>query len=135
MKRVDALRAFINESKIRDLKIGIAAIGETEVLEFNAKTLLQVYEYLNEDICELKDEQQKPKEKLQKPKAERPVANDGKPVKKVTAGSVKRKPIDMGKLIALAKAGWTKEKIAEEMQISVATVYNYLKKVREEGKL
>ena len=125
MKRVDALRAFINESKIRDIKIGIAAIGETEVLEFNAKTLLQVYEYLDEDICESKDEQQKPK-------AERPMANVNKPAQKKTGPAPR---IDTGKLIALAKAGWTKEMIAEELKVCVGTVYVHLKKAREEGRI
>ena len=40
--------------------------------------------------------------------------------------------IDDGKIKALSNAGWTAEKIAEEMNISVATVYNHLKAMREE---
>ena len=68
----------------------------------------------------------------------KPTANNNKPVKKVTAGSSKRgreSTVDTGKLIALAKAGWTKEKIADELKVSVATVYGHLKKAREEGKI
>ena len=47
----------------------------------------------------------------------------------------KAKEIDEGKLMALYKAGRTKEWIADDMGISIATVYNHLKKLREEGKL
>ena len=37
--------------------------------------------------------------------------------------------IDYGKIKALKDAGWTAEKIADEMGISVATVYNHSKGV------
>ena len=47
----------------------------------------------------------------------------------------KAKEIDDGKLMALYKAGRTKEWIADDMGISIATVYNHLKKLREEGKI
>ena len=39
----------------------------------------------------------------------------------------KRKRIDQGKVLALAKAGWTVAKIADEMSCSVQAVYNALK--------
>ena len=39
----------------------------------------------------------------------------------------KRKPFDTGKLGALRRAGWSVEKIADEMQVSEATVYKYMK--------
>ncbi len=45
-------------------------------------------------------------------------------------GSKKRKRVtelDVGKIKALSAAGWTAVEIAEEMNISVATVYNYIK--------
>lgn len=65
----------------------------------------------------------------------KPVEKGTKPVKKVTAGRGKRKTVDAGKLIALHKAGWTPEKIADELSCHVATVYNYLRKAKEEGKI
>lgn len=40
----------------------------------------------------------------------------------------KRKRIDQGKVLALAKAGWSAPKIADEMGCSVQAVYNALKK-------
>ena len=39
----------------------------------------------------------------------------------------KRKRIDQGKVLALAKAGWTAAKIAEEMDCSYPTVRNIIK--------
>lgn len=39
----------------------------------------------------------------------------------------KRKRIDQGKVLALAKAGWSAQKIADEMSCSVQGVYNALK--------
>lgn len=43
----------------------------------------------------------------------------------------KRVEVDTGKLIALRKAGWTIEKIADELSVSTGTVCNYLKKMEE----
>ena len=54
---------------------------------------------------------QKPKLTEQKPKKTEP----------------KRKTFDTGKLGALRKAGWSVAKIADEMQVSEATVYKYMK--------
>ena len=125
MKRVDALRSLMGRGVQRvDLYVDL----DGEPTSINADMAIKLYDYLAEDLCEPKAEQQKPKEKLDERKA--------KPIpEKVVAGSQKREKIDMGKLIALAKAGRTKEWIADEMGVSVATVYNYLKKAREDGKL
>lgn len=39
----------------------------------------------------------------------------------------KKKPLDDGKMLALRKAGWTYEKIADEMHCSTQTVINHIK--------
>ncbi len=44
----------------------------------------------------------------------------------------KKVAVDTGKLLALRKAGWTIGKIADELNVSVSTVCNYLKKLEEE---
>lgn len=41
----------------------------------------------------------------------------------------KRKPVDTGKMLALRKAGWSMKKIGDELGISEASVFNYLKKM------
>lgn len=43
----------------------------------------------------------------------------------------KKKVLDMGKVTALRNAGWTLKKIADEMGVSEATIYNNLKKQEE----
>ena len=65
---------------------------------------------------EPKEEKPKPEAtKEEEPKEEKP----------------KRKRIDQGKVLALAKAGWSAQKIADEMGCSVPAVYNALKKEAE----
>ena len=121
MKRIDAIKKLMTgaEDVMIRLKDGTG---------YYCRELVKLYAYLDAELCDPKEDPQKPKEKLDERKV--------KPIpEKVVAGSQKREKIDMGKLIALAKAGRTKEWIADEMGVSVATVYNYLKKAREEGKL
>ena len=50
-----------------------------------------------------------------------------KPKPKPKSTASKRRPFDVGKLGALRKAGWPVAKIADEMQVSEATVYKYMK--------
>lgn len=45
----------------------------------------------------------------------------------------KRLEVDVGKLKALRDAGWSVEKIAEEMKISKPTVYKRLKEIEQNG--
>ena len=49
--------------------------------------------------------------------------------------NAKKPNLDVGKMIACAKAGWSVAKIADELRCSEQTVRNRLKKAREEGKL
>lgn len=39
-----------------------------------------------------------------------------------------REPFDTGKMIALLEGGWSVAKIADEMRVSEATIYNHMKK-------
>ncbi len=41
-------------------------------------------------------------------------------------GKKAKKTVDVGKLIALHNAGWSVAKIADELKVSVQTVYKYL---------
>lgn len=61
-----------------------------------------------------------------------PVVEIPDPPKKKNA---KKPKLDVGKMIACAKAGWSVAKIADELGCSEQTVRNHLKKAREEGKL
>lgn len=44
----------------------------------------------------------------------------------------KEKPFDMGKLKALLDGGWSVSKIADEMGVSEQTIYNKVKKIKEQ---
>ena len=44
----------------------------------------------------------------------------------------RKKKIDVGRMKALRNANWSHQKIAEDMGLSVGTVFNYLKKAEEE---
>jgi DNA-binding transcriptional regulator GbsR (MarR family) len=47
------------------------------------------------------------------------------------SSNAKQAKIDIGKLVALNNAGWTVANIAGELRVSKATVYKYLKKIRD----
>ena len=114
MKRVDALRGLVS-GNIEDVKIRLNGSG----FAYNANEIIQLYEYLDEDLPDAKSKKVK----------------TAKPVSEYKADQPRRgKVIDAGKLLALHKAGWKAPQIAEELKCSEATVYNYLKKCKEEAK-
>ena len=43
----------------------------------------------------------------------------------------KKIPLDMGKVKALRKAGWTVEKIADDLRVSPSTIYSRMKEENE----
>ena len=59
------------------------------------------------------------------------ILSTGKTVRKCIRHGIKQKctEIDVGKLRALRNAGWSLKKIGEELRVSEATVWNYLKKL------
>ena len=120
MKRVDALRSLMAGGIQRvDLKADL----DGELISIDAVMAMRLYDYLHEDLPDPKKDR----------KSGASLMQDQCKLRKNELKE--RKKIDMGKLVALAKAGRTREWIAEDMGISVATVYNYLKKAKEEGLL
>ena len=60
-------------------------------------------------------------------------ADETKEVKqKFFGGGTRKSKVDSGKLAALYKAGWTPEQIADEMSIHVTTVYNYIRRMKDD---
>ena len=51
---------------------------------------------------------------------------DAQPAVLPPTGKKAKKTVDVGKLIALHNAGWSVAKIADELKVSVQTVYKYL---------
>ena len=66
----------------------------------------------------------KPNKEVKEPSEE---ANVDVPI----SSNARQAKIDIGKLVALNNAGWTVANIAGELRVSKATVYKYLKKIRD----
>lgn len=77
-------------------------------------------------------EEKKKKKKMGRPKKEKP---EGPPEPDAPEEGEERKYIDYGKMLALYKAGWKIEDIADDVHCGKSTVYNYIAKLRKEGKL
>ena len=56
------------------------------------------------------------------------------PVKMEAPKAGKKKPLDEGKLLALRKAGWSFEKIADELGCATQTIINRYKELTKEEK-
>ena len=80
-------------------------------------TAVKIWEKLDED-AHAEEPKQEPE-----PKAE--------PKPKQTAT---KKPLDDGKILALRNAGWSLEKIADEMNCSPQTVANHLERMKKKAK-
>jgi hypothetical protein len=87
------------------------------------KIIIESFEDL-EKLLEMFGSAPKQEEKKMGPKKEDAAEESPAPEKKK-----RNRGIDYGKIKALKDAGWTAEKIADEMGISVATVYNHSKGV------
>ena len=116
MKRVDFFRAM---QKTGCCTVSVRVDMGPSLLVEDAITL---YDFLDKEVedpkaelCEPKDKPQEPKDKLQEPEK---------------AKRKRRVVVDLGKVRALHKAGWSYEKIAEEIGCSVATLMARLKEGR-----
>lgn len=107
MKRGEALKQFM--AGMEDLNVMIEIDNDMNVIP--ADVAIRIWERLNEQIPEVKKEAKKEVQPKQEPKAS------------------KGKKLDTPKMVALRKAGWTYDKIADEMGCSTQTVINHIKKV------
>lgn len=105
MKRGEALMQFMTGTN--DFNIMIEIDNDMNII--SAEVAVKIWKYLNEPVLEEKKETKKevPPKQIQKAK----------------------KKLDTPKMVALRKAGWTYEKIADEMGCSTQTVINHIKKV------
>lgn len=108
---------------LKKLLTGIEEVDELLLVIVNddldtigAHEAIRIWEKLNEEIPGTVKKMDPPKEE-QKPA----------PIKAVKGG--KKKQLDDGKMLALRKAGWSYEKIADEMHCAPQTVINHLKEV------
>ena len=102
MRKGEALKNLLEISGM-ELKVVFNGISLMD-----ARIAVQIWEELNAEVDTPKRE-------------EAPVP------KPSTNPTGKKKPLDDGKMLALRKAGWTYEKIADEMRCSAQTVINHIK--------
>ena len=81
----------------------------------------------------MKQPQTKAEEKPEKEPEQKAEAKPTPPPKSPVGQGRKRK-LDTGKMTALRNAGWSYEKIADEMGCSAGTVWNYFNKDKEDNK-
>lgn len=81
----------------------------------------------------MKQPQTKAEEKPEKEPEQKAEAKPTPPTKSPVGQGRKRK-LDTGKMTALRNAGWSYEKIADEMGCSAGTVWNYFNKDKEDKK-
>ena len=109
---------------LKKLLTGIEEVDELLLVVVNddldtigAHEAIRIWEKLNEEIPGSTRKMDPPKEE-QKPA----------PIKAVKGG--KKKQLDDGKMLALRKAGWSFEKIADEMHCATQTVINHLNETK-----
>lgn len=81
----------------------------------------------------MKQPQTKAEEKPEKEPEQKAEAKPTPPPKS-PAGQGRKRKLDTGKMTALRNAGWSYEKIADEMGCSAGTVWNYFNKDKEDKK-
>lgn len=84
-------------------------------------------EFMLDNDAELSQEKPKVSQKLVKGEPKLETSGNSSKSKKAQKDNPPKRKADTGRITALHNAGWSAKKIAEDMGISEATVYNYLK--------
>ena len=82
----------------------------------------------------MKQPQTKAEEKPEKEPEQKAEEKPTTPTPKSPVGQGRKRKLDTGKMTALRNAGWSYEKIADEMGCSAGTVWNYFNKDKEDKK-
>ena len=90
-------------------------------IERGADLCWDCYQVVDEAVLHLVNDVRKAPEPEPKP--------EPKPAK--VRKPAKRKPLDLGKIGALTRAGWSVKKIAEELGVSENTIYNHMNEALE----
>ncbi|MBR4490055.1 helix-turn-helix domain-containing protein [bacterium] len=129
MGKIKRGKIFEDMLKNNDLgKMTISFRVPDEEQYFNSIILeeaIVIWKFFNEEVQvgDDPDPEQEPKKKAPKKKKDNWQENKLSKIK------------DVGKLIALVKAGWNKDEIAKEFGVTTPTVYNYINKLKNTGEL
>ena len=129
IKEITAKEALTQYLNGKDVKILAPMVNNPDWLEYEAGLLSR----LLDGIIYLTDEEEKTEVVFDEPIE----VADTKPEPEPEAPASKYAPknLDNGKIAALHRAGWTNEKIADEMHTTGVTIGARLKKMRERGEL
>ena len=107
MTKGEALKRLLGGDKAQDEYLLVIVNDDLDTI--GASDAIRIWEKLNEEMPGTK-----------KTDPEQKKAPEQKPVSK-------KRPLDDKKMLALRKAGWSYEKIADEMKCAVQTVINHIK--------
>lgn len=132
MTRGEVLKKLVQGLK-DDIPFFMAIDGDMNMI--SAEVAIMIWEKLSEDIPNTLHPKAEPKPKKEPvPKKE---AQKVEPVKlkapKESKPSGNKRKLDDGKMLALRRAGWSYEKIADEMHCAPQTVINHIRDKEERG--
>lgn len=126
MTRGEVLKKLVQGLK-DDIPFFMAIDGDMNMI--SAEVAIMIWEKLSEDIPNTLHPKAEPKPKKEAQKVE--------PVKlkapKESKPSGNKRKLDDGKMLALRRAGWSYEKIADEMHCAPQTVINHIRDKEERG--
>ena len=127
IKEITAKEALTQYLNGKDVKILAPMVNNPDWLEYEAGLLSR----LLDGIIYLTDEEEKTDVVFDEPIE----VADTKPEPETPASKYAPKNLDNGKIAALHRAGWSNEKIADEMHTTGVTIGARLKKMKERGEL
>lgn len=124
----EALKLYIEGD---DVKILAPMVNDPEWIQYEAGLLSR----LLDGIIYLTDEEEKTEVVFDEPIAVPEDDSDPESEPDPKPNKFARKNLDEGKIAALHRAGWSNEKIAEEMHTTGVTIGKRLKAIKERGEL
>ena len=129
LKEITAKEALTMYLNGEDVKILAPMVNNPDWLEYEAGLLSR----LLDGIIYLTDEEEKTDVAFDEPISVSEPEEEPEPEPK--PNKFARRDLDNGKIAALHRAGWTNEKITEEMKTTGVTIGARLKKMKERGEL
>lgn len=129
IKEITAKEALTMYLSGKDVKILAPMVNNPNWLEYEAGMLSR----LLDGVIYLTDEEEKTDVVFDEPIEVADTKPEPEP--ETPASKYAPKNLDNGKIAALHRAGWTNEKIADEMHTTGVTIGSRLKKMRERGEL
>ena len=129
IKEITAKEALTQYLNGKDVKILAPMVNNPDWLEYEAGLLSR----LLDGIIYLTDEEEKTDVVFDEPIKVADTKPEPEPEPETPASKYAPKNLDNGKIAALHRAGWSNEKIADELHTTGVTIGNRIKKMKERG--